>query len=152
MLDAIRRFVAELGLGEAPHPLDENDHRLAAAALLHHVIAVDGEVSEEETARLRQVLMRQFALDGDDAERLMEEAEAADLESVDLYSFTSVLKRRLDEAGRERVIAMMWQMVYADGVVNEFEDNVVWRVAELLGISNRDRIRLKKAVQDGRLS
>ena len=38
---------------------------------------------------------------------------------------------------------MMWELVYADGQVSEFEDNVVWRAADLLGISSRDRLELK---------
>ena len=38
---------------------------------------------------------------------------------------------------------MMWELVYADGQVSEFEDNVVWRAADLLGVSSRDRIDLK---------
>ena len=50
-------------------------------------------------------------------------------------------------ADRERIVEMMWQLVYADGSVHEFEDNVVWRVAELLGVSSQVRIRLKQAVR-----
>ncbi len=42
---------------------------------------------------------------------------------------------------------MMWEIVFADGEVHEFEDNVVWRVAELLGVSSRDRIRLRKRIE-----
>ena len=41
---------------------------------------------------------------------------------------------------------MMWELVYADGEVSEFEDNVVWRAADLLGVSSRDRIELKHRV------
>jgi hypothetical protein len=41
---------------------------------------------------------------------------------------------------------MMWELVYADGKVTEFEDNVVWRASELLGISARDRIDQKHLV------
>jgi uncharacterized tellurite resistance protein B-like protein len=41
---------------------------------------------------------------------------------------------------------MMWELVYADGQVSEFEDNVVWRAADLLGISSRDRLDLKHRV------
>jgi uncharacterized tellurite resistance protein B-like protein len=37
----------------------------------------------------------------------------------------------------------MWELVYADGEVSEFEDNVVWRAADLLGVSSRDWIDLK---------
>jgi uncharacterized tellurite resistance protein B-like protein len=43
---------------------------------------------------------------------------------------------------------MMWELVYADGQVSEFEDNVVWRAADLLGISSRDRIDLKHQVAE----
>jgi uncharacterized tellurite resistance protein B-like protein len=41
---------------------------------------------------------------------------------------------------------MMWELVYVDGAVSEFEDNVVWRAADLLGISSRNRIDLKHMV------
>jgi uncharacterized tellurite resistance protein B-like protein len=51
--------------------------------------------------------------------------------------------RSVDEPGRVRIVEMMWQMVFADGRVSEFEDNVVWRAADLLGVSSRDRIDLK---------
>jgi uncharacterized tellurite resistance protein B-like protein len=80
---------------------------------------------------------------------LVEAAKDAEAEAVDLYGFTSVLKARLDAADRERIVAMMWTLVFADGKVHEFEDNVVWRVAELLGVSTQTRIRLKQAVRDG---
>ena len=67
-------------------------------------------------------------------------------EAVDLYHFTSVIMRSVDEAGRLRIVEMMWELVYADGQANEFEDNVVWRAADLLGIASRDRIELKHQV------
>jgi uncharacterized tellurite resistance protein B-like protein len=54
--------------------------------------------------------------------------------------------RTLDEAGRLRVVEMLWEMVYADGTVTEFEQNVMWRVADLLAVSSRDRIALRERV------
>ena len=71
-------------------------------------------------------------------------------EAVDLYHFTSVIMRSLDEDGRKRIVQMMWELVYADGQVSEFEDNVVWRAADLLGVSSRDRIDLKRRVAERR--
>ena len=56
--------------------------------------------------------------------------------------------REVDEPGRKRIVEMMWEMVFADGKVTEFEDNVLWRAADLLGISGRDRIDLKHQVQE----
>jgi uncharacterized tellurite resistance protein B-like protein len=52
----------------------------------------------------------------------------------------------VDEEGRLRIVEMMWELVYADGQVTEFEDNVVWRAADLLGVSSRDGIELKHRI------
>ncbi len=149
MLAGIRRFLAEVSGQDDDSRLavDADQIQLAAAALLFHVVAVDGVVADEECAMLTDLLARRFDLQPDDARQLVKRARAADSDAIDLYAFTSVLKRRLDAADRERIIEMMWKLVYADGTVHEFEDNAVWRVAELLGVSSRARIRLKHAVR-----
>ena len=79
-------------------------------------------------------------------DELVLEATEAEHEAVDLYHFTSLINRSLDEDGRRRVVEMMWEMVYADGRVTELEDNLLWRAADLLGISSRDRIELRQRV------
>jgi uncharacterized tellurite resistance protein B-like protein len=144
MLDSLKRLFAEIAGSDERLAGGEDDLRLAAAALLFHVIAVDGVVAPEERALLADLLRRRFDLDAEATRSLVDAAENAEGEAVDLYRFTSVLKQRLEAADRERVIAMMWQLVFADGVVHEFEDNAVWRVAELLGVSTQARIRLKQ--------
>jgi uncharacterized tellurite resistance protein B-like protein len=148
MLDAIKSFLTELTGAAEKRDLGEDEDRLAAAALLYHATAVDGAVSPEERKVLASLLMRQFDLDTEEAAALLAEAETADKEAIDLYGFTSVLKRRFDEGDRERIVEMMWKLVYADGTVHEFEDNLIWRVAELLGVSSQTRIRLKQSVRD----
>jgi uncharacterized tellurite resistance protein B-like protein len=147
MLHALRQFIATLSGEPERRALDEDDQRLAAAALLYHVIAVDGMVTAEERTLLADLLMRRFKLDIDAAGALVDRAAAADAEAVDLYGFTSLLKRSLDESEREGIVEAMWKLVYSDGSVHEFEDNVVWRVAELLGVSSQVRIRLKQAAR-----
>ena len=62
-------------------------------------------------------------------------------DAVDIYGFTSILTRHLDQDGRQKIVEMLWQVTFADGIVHEFENNLVWRSAELLGVSTRDRIR-----------
>ena len=71
-------------------------------------------------------------------------------EAVDLYHFTSVIMRSVNDEDRLRIVEMMWELVYADGRVSEFEENVVWRAADLLAISSRDRIELKHRVASKR--
>jgi len=40
----------------------------------------------------------------------------------------------------------MWQIIYVDESVNEFESNIIWRTADLLGVSSRQRIELRQRV------
>lgn len=148
MFKALRNLLADIGGDSETRHFREDDHRLAAAALLYHVIAVDGSVEESERARLHDLLKSLYTLDDDETDELVRDAETADQEAIDLYRFTSLLKDRLELAERERIVTMMWDLVYRDGELHEFEDNVIWRVADLLGISNRDRIRLKQEARD----
>ncbi|HUG63041.1 MAG TPA: TerB family tellurite resistance protein [Methylomirabilota bacterium] len=145
MFDTLKSLLNDLsGRKEEPPVVDE---RLATAALLVHTIAIDGDVTPRERTELHAALTRAFGLSRAETEDLIEQAREWDNEAVDLYGFTSVLKRSLPPEGRERVIEMMWEIIYADGGVHEFEDNMVWRVAELLGVSARDRIRLRKRIE-----
>jgi uncharacterized tellurite resistance protein B-like protein len=147
MFDAFRKFLSDLSVGDKhPSRFEDNDYRLAASALLVHAAAIDGEVSEVERERLHAIVRQRFDLDEEATNELVAEATEAEHQAVDLYHFTSLINRTLDEAGRRRVVEMMWEIVYADGRVTEFEDNLLWRAADLLGISSRERIELRQRV------
>ncbi len=147
MFDAFKRFVAELSSGDKhPSGFEENDYRLAAAALLIHAAAIDGNNFVVERDLLQALLKQRFGLDDAATIRLVKAATVAEHEAIDLYHFTRVLNRALDEDGRQRFIVMMWQIAFADGRVTEFEDNLIWRAADLLGISSRERIALRGRV------
>lgn len=126
----------------------DSDYRLAAAALLVHVMSIDGSVTEEERSIIKEILSSRFDLSAEDTDALVDLAIAKDAEAVDLYAFTSVLNRALDDEGRRRVVEMMFEVAYADGGLTEFEDNLVWRAAELLNVGSRDRIRIRREVRE----
>jgi uncharacterized tellurite resistance protein B-like protein len=139
-------------LGEDQRALNlrEEELQVAAAALLVHASAVDGHVDPEEKQKLTALMQSRFGLDADEMRRFLGEAEAWEQEAVDIYSFTRVICRELDQDGRKRMVEMLWEIVMADGVVHEYEANLVWRAAELLGVSTRDRVLLRKAVEGRR--
>ena len=148
MLDGLRHFIADV-ISPTAHEtrsFDDTGYRLAATALLIHVISLDGEPSEIEKRKLHSLLESRFELDPGTADQLITAATLVEGEAVDLYHFTSVIVRSVNEEGRLRIVEMMWELVYADGEVSEFEDNVVWRAADLLGVSSRDRINLKRRI------
>jgi uncharacterized tellurite resistance protein B-like protein len=147
MFAAFRKFVSGLAAGDThPTRFAENDYRLAAAALLVHAAAIDGDISDVERQKLHALIKARFGLDEAATDELVAEATLAEQEAVDLYHFTSQLNRSLDEDARRRIVEMMWEIVYADRRVTELEDNLLWRAADLLGISSRDRIELRQRV------
>jgi uncharacterized tellurite resistance protein B-like protein len=147
MFDSFVKFVTDLAEGgKHPSRFEENDYRLAAAALLVHAAAIDGDVSEAARNKLHMLIKQRFELDDAATTELLDDATEAEHDAVDLYHFTNQLNRSMDEAGRRRVVEMMWEIVYVDGRVSEFEDNLLWRAADLLGVSSRERIELRRHV------
>ena len=130
MFQSLRKLVTEIGEGRrhAGH-FDDTDYRLAAAALLVHAASIDGKITEAERAKLHNVIKQRFELDDAAADELIGKATTVEQEAIDLYSFTAKLNRSLNEQGRARIVEMLWQIVYADGVITEFEDNLIWRAA-----------------------
>ncbi len=111
-----------------------------------HVATLDGDLSDEDRGKLHDLLKARFDLTEELTQELVDAAVAADHEAVDFYHFTHTLMRVLDEPGRQRIVEMLWEMAYSDHKVTEFEDNVMWRVADLLGISAQQRLELKRRV------
>jgi len=150
MLEKLREFIADVvSPGAQAQQFDDTGYRLAATALMIHVISLDGEPSAIEKDKLHSLIESRFGLDPGTADRLIAAATLVEGEAVDLYHFTSVIMRAVDEPGRVRIVEMMWELVFADGKVSEFEENVVWRAADLLGVSSNDRIALKRRSADG---
>jgi uncharacterized tellurite resistance protein B-like protein len=114
--------------------------QLATAALLTRVATVHNEMSQARRAKLHVVLRSHFDLDDPATARLLQESAAVDRSAVDLYHFTHQLNQLLNDESRRRLVQMMWEVVYADGRVNELEDNIIWRVADLLGVTTRQRV------------
>ena len=144
MFEAISRLFREK---EAPADLT-HEPRLAVAALLVHLAAVDGSASEAEREAVRNTLMDYYGLGEDEVDTLVSEATKRDSEAVDFYRFTSAITQ-LPEEERIEIIRMMWQVVFADDKNHELEDNMVWRIAELIGVSARQRTILRNQMARG---
>jgi uncharacterized tellurite resistance protein B-like protein len=97
---------------------------------------------------VRHALIDYYDLNEDEVETLVAEATRSDSEAVDFYRFTSAITQ-LPEEERIEIIRMMWQVVFADRQNHELEDNMVWRIAELIGVSARQRTTLRNQMSRG---
>ncbi|CAG1013828.1 hypothetical protein RHIZO_04613 [Rhizobiaceae bacterium] len=144
MIDRLLAFLKDLPGGTVAADNDRDNPRVAAAALMVHLMDADGLRLDAEVGSLREALTNLFGVTDGDLERLVEAGEKADSEAVDLYAFTSVIKRHLDAEARGALVGILWDVVYADGERHELEDNLVWRIAELIGVDSRERIELRR--------
>jgi len=152
MFERIFAFLKNLpgGHGASSRTLTEDDPRVAAAALLVHVIRADGERNDDELRGLTAALSKAYNLHGAELKAVIEAAQEAEASAVDIYTFTTVLKRHLDEEARIEFIRLVWEIVLSDGVMRELEENLVWRIAELIGVDGRTRVTIRQQVLEER--
>lgn len=135
------------GLLEQREPLE-----LATAALLIELARSDFSESTAELDAIRQLLQKRFGLGAAALEALIAEAARRADDAVSLHEFTHRLNRELPESDKLGIVEMLWRVSHADGRIDKYEEQLIQRIAGLLHISDRDRVRLKlKVVTDGRL-
>lgn len=147
MIDALSDLVRRLRPPVGAQTPDETERHLAIAALLVRTATIDDNFDPSEIAKLKTLFEKQFGLSPSQAGQLLAQALTRESKAVDLFGFTKVITKTSDEEARRTVVGLMWDVVYADGVVHEYEANLVWRAAELIGVSRRDRIALRQQAE-----
>lgn len=153
MLEQIRALLDELGSGNDRSPASADEADVAAVALFFQVIGADGVIDPAEIKALRAMISEEYGDREASVKALFEAGAQADREAVDLFAFTSILNRRLDAGGKSHFIELLWRLAFADGHRHELEDHVVWRIADLMGVSNRERVLARqRALADAALN
>lgn len=123
---------------------------LATAALLVELSRSDFSESPQEQAVIASLLVRRFALSPEAADQLMAQAAQRADQAVSLHEFTHRLNREFTAEEKQAVVSMLWQVSLADGRIDKHEEQLIWRIAGLLHVSDSERIRLKlQALQQG---
>ena len=141
--------ISSLFLGSTKTDLEgEGNSRmqLAAAALLIEAAYMDEQFDESERAVISDLVRRRFDLQLADSERLLFEAESAVAKSQQLYEFTRAVNDRFTPEQRIELMEMLWEVVYADGRVHDFEVSLLRRLGGLLYVSDQDRALARQRV------
>ncbi len=124
----------------------EKEMHMAAAGLLVSAALLDGSFDEAERARIAEISMQHFGLNREAAENLIEEASARAEKAVDFYAFARMLAKHFAPEERVQLIEMLWEVVYADGELHEFEASLLRRTAGLLHVTDRESGEARKRV------
>ncbi len=126
------------GVLERREPLE-----LATAALLLELARADFSESVAEKDAISQLLQRRFNITVEATDKLMADAGRRADRAVSLHEFTHRLNKELPEVDKLAIVEMLWRVSNADGRIDKHEEQLVQRIAGLLHIGDRDRVRLK---------
>jgi uncharacterized tellurite resistance protein B-like protein len=147
MTNRIKSLFSSLKNNPSPAPETFSDKEIASAALLVEAAHMDGNLDDRETKVIKTLLLNHFHLTEEEAVELFARAHTAQEDATQLIRFTRTIKDNYSDVERITVIEMMWEVAFADGIIHDFEENLIRRVAGLIYVSDRDRGDAKKRVQ-----
>ena len=134
---------------DADAPSREEALRMATAVLMIDVARADHVFEDAEFDRVLELVQSHFDLSAEQAAELVNDADSKAEDLVSLHDFTQLLHHNLDEAEKARVVGLLWQIAYADGRLDKYEDSLVLKISDLLHVSRGRVMRLKDDARPG---
>ena len=150
MFKSIIQAIKKEPSGAAEKTDSELELQIATCALLIEMAHADDECTAEEEAHIAELMQQRFGLSHDAFEELRSLADQRRQEQIDLWGFTSTIKKNFSAEQKMQVMEMLWSVIYADETLADYEDHLVHTLAKLLDIDHRDMINAKLKVLDAR--
>lgn len=145
MLNKLARFIERhlQPVGDASPTLSAHQKQLAVAALLVEVAMADHQFSEVELRNLSAILERKFSLSNDELTELINLAKTETDHATSLHQFTQLINQHCKTEEKFNLMKAMWEMAYADGDLDKYEDYIIRKVADLIYVPHSEFIRAK---------
>jgi uncharacterized tellurite resistance protein B-like protein len=122
------------------------DLRVAVAMLLIEAACRDDVFGPKERTVIARLLTEKFALSESECTELLRSAEAASSSIVQLHPYTRAVFEQMSPEERIHLIEMLWEVAYADGVLDPEEDALIRRIGALIYVTDRDRVLARHRV------
>jgi len=148
MIDLIKKFFDRVtgNHHDVAQRDPSHDIHIATCALLLEMAHIDNQFSEVEKERIVGILKRDYGLSEEDVSELIEASEKALEESIDLWQFTNLINQNYSLEEKIRIIETVWKIAYTDGKLDQHEDYLVHKLANLLRLSHKQLIEAKLKV------
>lgn len=154
MIDAFKSFITRSSRTDKHRPdsgISHEELQVATCALLLEIAHADDSFSAEEERRIAELMHTHFSIPEDQFMQIKKISEARRRDSIDLWQFTHIIKQHYSAADKQKVIEMIWSVIYADGTLDQHEDHLVHQLATLLGLDQRQLIDAKvNVLRNGR--
>ena len=145
MLNKLSRFIERhlQPASDASSTLSDHQKQLAVAALLVEVAMADHQFSDVELRNLSTILERKFSLSNDELTELINLAKNETDRATSLHQFTQLINQYCNVEEKFNLMRAMWEMAYADGDLDKYEDYIIRKVADLIYVPHTEFIRAK---------
>ena len=127
----------------------EHDIRVATCALLVELARIDEQFTQAEMDAILAILKDKYGLAQEHADALIAEAEKELDNSLDLWQFANLINRNYSNEEKIEIIETLWQVVYVDGKMDDYEHYLMNKLKNLLRLSHNQLIDAKLKVLHG---
>lgn len=128
--------------------IDERDLMVATAGLFLEMVYADFEIHPDEEKQLTDALSNLFDLTQEEINQLLNKAKQNRDQRQDIWQFASLLKDHLERDQRLQILTNLWRIVFADGRVDKYEDALMRKITNLLGLDHSEMIETKLRVKN----
>jgi uncharacterized tellurite resistance protein B-like protein len=144
MIATLKKLFSNAAPNEVKTALDEKT--TAVAALLIEAALSDETYCDTEKEMVIAVLKRHFSLSETEVEAVINEAEIAHKNADQILYFTRTVKETVEYEDRIHIVEMLWEIVYADGVLSDYEANLLRRICGLIYVDDMESGKARKRV------
>ena len=124
---------------------DKDEDLIKVAALLIHAAKIDENFSSVEENIIKQTLLMMGA-NNNDVERIIKAAQKIEENSNQILDFTKEVKN-MSEENKIKIIETLWKIIYSNKVADDYETNLMRRLAGLLYIDNKIMGDIKERIK-----
>lgn len=122
--------------------------RVATCVLLLEAATADSNFSSEEQEKIIQILKSRFQMDDTSVKELIDKSTMEKKNSTDLWYFTNLINKNLDNEEKYNLMELVWEVIYSDGTLDKFENYIAHKLLNMLNLDHSRFIELKMKVKN----
>ena len=124
---------------------NDNEYLIKVAALLIHAAKIDENFSSIEEDIIKQTLLK-IGANNDNVEEIIKSGEKIEENSNQILDFTKEVKN-MSEKDKIKIIETLWKIIYSNKIADNYETNLMRRLAGLLYIDNKIMGDIKEKIK-----
>ena len=124
---------------------NNNDSLVKIAALLIHAAKIDENFSSLEENLIEQTLLK-IGANNSNVEEIIRDAQKIEENSNQILDFTKEIKN-MNEEKKIEIIEALWRIIYSNKTADDYEANLMRRLAGLLYIDSKTMGDIKERIK-----